>query len=69
MQRMRLQCFLFLVPVRQYGEWLRARLCMAQVNTRLEFASVSRARAHCLFCPCIHTRSRLRFVHSLVGTF
>ena len=23
------------------------------------FASVSRAKAHCLFCPCTHTRSRL----------
>ena len=31
------------------------------------FASVSRAKAHCLFRPCTHARSRLLFIHPLVG--
>ena len=62
-------CSFFLCLGQEVKEMLCAHLRMAQVNERLEFALVSRVKAHCLFRPCTHARSRLVFVHSLVGAF
>ena len=41
--------------------WFREVNCCVQ---RLDVASVSCAKAQCLFRSCTHTRTRLLFVHS-----